>query len=50
MKCCNVEPIIIGSKTVLKDDKKYIEFTMQCVNPQCSNYLKTWEETIAPKA
>lgn len=46
MKCCDVEPMIDRSYTVIENGQKYHIVVLKCINPQCSNYKKTWEERL----
>ena len=46
MKCCDIEPIVVGAYPEEKDNKKYHVIIYQCVNPQCDNYESKWEEKI----
>lgn len=52
-KCCSVEPMIVKSFNRIEGDnssdtptKLYRVMIMQCRNPQCKNYGKTWEEVV----
>lgn len=53
MKCCDIEPMIVGSHTEVEGDNSpdtqtnvYHVLTYKCVNPQCENFESTWEEKI----
>lgn len=55
-KCCSVEPIIVkGFNRVADDDtpdaptRLYRVTVLQCRNPQCPNYGRTWEEETEEK-
>ncbi|MEG2144172.1 MAG: hypothetical protein RRY40_02465, partial [Oscillospiraceae bacterium] len=52
-KCCNIEPQILRSYNKVRGDNSpatktelFTVLVMQCVNPQCGSYLKTWETEI----
>ena len=55
-RCCDVEPVIIGSKLIVEGDNSpntrtrvFTVLTMKCINPRCSNFNSTWEEKIEMK-
>lgn len=46
MKCCDIEPMIERSYNATEGGQNYLVVVMKCVNPQCSNCKKTWEEKL----
>lgn len=49
MKCCDIEPMLMSLRTEIKEDKEVNIAVFECINPNCDNYKKTWEEEISNK-